>query len=66
MSCGFEEVVAFFFLEEVAILSHRLPEPVACPAFGFSDQLYPSGLAALDACFGVRFQEASSPMRLIV
>jgi len=66
MSCGFEEVVAVFFLEELAILAHRLPEPVVSPACGFSDQEYPSGLAALDASFGVRFQEASSPMRLIL
>lgn len=48
ISCGFEEVVAFFFGEEVADLSDRLPELVVGSGSGLSDQGLELGECHLD------------------
>ena len=37
ISCGFEEIVAIFFGEEVADVADRLPELVMGPDCGFAD-----------------------------
>ena len=38
VSSGLEEVVAFLFAEQVANVSHGLPEVIVCPGGSFSDQ----------------------------
>ena len=54
ISCGFEEVVALFVLEEVADLSDGLPELVAGSGCGFSDQGFELGERYLDSLAGRR------------
>ena len=51
MSCGFEEVVAFFVPEEVADVSDRLPELVIGSGGRLSDQ----GFYLIPAAFGLRW-----------
>ena len=59
ISCSFEEVVAFFLLEEVADASNGLPELVVCSGSGLSDQGFDLGECHLDGVQvgGVRRQE---------
>ena len=48
ISCCFEEVVALFFLEEVADVADGFPELVVGPGCGFSDQGLQFGERHLD------------------
>jgi len=48
MSCCFEEVVALFFLEEVADVADGFPELIVGPGCGFSDQGLEFGECHLD------------------
>ena len=48
ISCGFEEIVAFFFGKEVADVADRLPELVTGPGCGFADQGFELGECHLD------------------
>ena len=54
ISCSFEEVVAFFFGEEIADVAGGFPELVAGAGSGFSDQCLEFGECHFDPLAGRR------------
>ena len=54
VSCSFEEVVALFFLEDVADVADGFPELVVGSGCGFSDQGLEFGEGHLDSLAGRR------------